>query len=258
VKKKKMLVVVDYQNDFVDGSLGFPGAELLDAGIAAEIRKYTENGDVVIATLDSHDDEYLSSREGRRLPIEHAILGTHGEEMYGKTGTVFRELLDAPGNETAWEITKRSFGVAPDDMVAVIRACCDLCEGGDGDDAPGSVISEIKFVGLVSSICVLSNICVFQAAFPEAQIVVDADLIGDFDPNAEAAMLAVLKSLQVEVIWRKKPVELVTKYDALKSLAAGWACSVCGRECKDKNMVNCCAAFEPTPEFLERAKKELL
>lgn len=258
MKKRKMLVVVDYQNDFVNGSLGFPGAELLDAGIASEIRKYAENDDIVIATRDSHNGDYLSTREGRKLPIEHTILGTHGGDMYGETGKVFYELLDDPSNETVWEITKRTFGVAPDDMMAVIRACCDLCEGGDGDDDPGSVISEIKFVGLVSSICVLSNICVFQATFPESQIVVDADLIGDFDPNAEAAMLAVLKSLQVEVIWRKKPVELVTKYDALKSLAAGWACSVCGRECKDKNMVNCCAAFEPTPEFLERAKKELL
>ena len=75
---KKMLVVVDYQNDFVDGALGFPGAEKLDHGIAQKIKEFAERGDHVVVTLDTHYDNYLDTREGKALPVPHCIEGTHG------------------------------------------------------------------------------------------------------------------------------------------------------------------------------------
>ena len=68
---KKILIVIDYQNDFVSGSLGFEGAEKLDAGICRRIAEYRAAGDEVAFTLDTHTSDYLSTQEGRNLPVVH-------------------------------------------------------------------------------------------------------------------------------------------------------------------------------------------
>ena len=78
---EKYLFVIDYQKDFVDGALGFPGAEKLDAGIAAKVRQYGKGH--VIFTRDTHFENYLETREGRNLPIVHCVKGTPGWELYG-------------------------------------------------------------------------------------------------------------------------------------------------------------------------------
>ena len=82
---KKLLIVVDYQKDFVDGSLGFAGAELLDAPIAAKIAAYRAAGDDVAFTFDTHTPDYLSTQEGRKLPLAHCIRGSEGWALYGAT-----------------------------------------------------------------------------------------------------------------------------------------------------------------------------
>ena len=79
----RYLFVIDYQNDFVDGALGFPGAELLDSKIAAKVRSY--GAGKVLFTRDTHFENYLSTREGKNLPIVHCIQGTPGWEVYGNT-----------------------------------------------------------------------------------------------------------------------------------------------------------------------------
>ena len=81
---KKLLIVVDYQNDFVDGALGFPGAEKLDDIIAGKIQDYRKNNQEVIFTLDTHRPDYLETEEGRKLPVPHCLEGTKGHELYGK------------------------------------------------------------------------------------------------------------------------------------------------------------------------------
>ncbi|MBQ3256897.1 MAG: isochorismatase family protein, partial [Oscillospiraceae bacterium] len=83
---KKLLVVIDYQNDFVNGSLGFEGAELLDERIAAKVKAYHKEKDAhVIYTQDTHKNNYLKTQEGKKLPIPHCIRNTEGWEVYGKT-----------------------------------------------------------------------------------------------------------------------------------------------------------------------------
>ena len=82
---ERLLVVVDYQKDFVDGALGFAGAENLDLRIAAKIKRYHDAGDVVVFTDDTHWKNYLTTQEGRKLPVEHCICGTPGWELYGET-----------------------------------------------------------------------------------------------------------------------------------------------------------------------------
>ena len=181
----KLLVVVDYQKDFVDGALGFPGAELLDAGIAAKIRAYMESGDYIVQTMDTHEVNYLSTREGKHLPVMHCITGTDGWETYGETAKAIDEAKNSPRFR---RIHKATFPVHPQDMLDL------LAWVGEKE------ITEMEFVGLVSNICVISNICVFQGAFPLAQVLVDHNLIASHDPEAHEAVLEVMRGLQVEFL----------------------------------------------------------
>ena len=85
---KKLLVVVDYQNDFVSGSLGFPKAAQLEEAIIKKIEDYRAAGDDVVFTLDTHGPDYLSTQEGKNLPVEHCIKGTDGWQLYGKVAAL--------------------------------------------------------------------------------------------------------------------------------------------------------------------------
>ena len=82
---KRLLIVVDYQKDFVDGALGFPGAEALDGPIAEKIAAYRAAGDDVAFTLDTHGPGYAGTQEGKKLPVPHCIKGEPGWRLYGRT-----------------------------------------------------------------------------------------------------------------------------------------------------------------------------
>ena len=181
----KLLVVVDYQKDFVDGALGFPGAEKLDAGIAAKIRGYSQCGDYIVQTMDTHQTDYLTTREGKHLPVEHCIARTEGWQTYGETAKAIAEVEHSPFFR---RVNKSTFPVHPRDMMELLDWI------GDNE------ITHIEFVGLVSNICVISNLCVFQGAFPLAQTVVSPDLIASHDPKAHEAVLEVMRGLQVELL----------------------------------------------------------
>lgn len=178
----KMLVVVDYQNDFVDGALGFHGAEKLDTGIAAKVQEFLDHSDLIVVTKDTHGNDYLNTREGRSLPVPHCIEGTPGHELYGKTG----ELIESSRpNPKMYVIDKTTFGACAEELWALPR----------GYNAPDT----IEFVGLVTNMCVLANVCCFQAMYPNAQIIVHADLCASFDKELHNKTLDVLRGMQVEV-----------------------------------------------------------
>ena len=176
---ERYLFVIDYQNDFVDGALGFPGAEKLDAGIAAKVRAYGPGR--VLFTRDTHFENYLDTREGRLLPVTHCIRGTEGWQLYGETAAACAE-VNAPA------IDKLVFGMDVTDpaTAAVLPQRAD----------------EIELVGLVSNICVVSNACVLQARYPEARIIVDASLTASMDPVMHEKVMDVLEGFQVKVINR--------------------------------------------------------
>ena len=175
----RYLFVIDYQNDFVDGALGFPGAEALDPGIAAKVRAYGEGH--VLFTRDTHFDNYLSTREGRLLPVTHCIRGTRGWELYGETAVAVAE-VKAPA------IDKLVFGMdVTDPATAAV-----LPEAAD----------EIELVGLVSNICVVSNAVVLQSKYPEATMIVDAACTDSFDKGLHEKVLDVLAGFQVKIINR--------------------------------------------------------
>ncbi|MEE0109842.1 MAG: cysteine hydrolase family protein [Oscillospiraceae bacterium] len=172
----RYLFVIDYQNDFVDGALGFPGAEKLDEKIAAKVRRYGKGH--VFFTRDTHFENYLETREGRNLPVVHCIQGTKGWEVYGETAKALAE-VEAPG------IDKLVFGMdVTDPATAAV-----LPERAD----------EIELVGLVSNICVVSNAVVLQSRYPEAVISVDAACTDSFDKTLHEKVLDVLAGFQVNV-----------------------------------------------------------
>ena len=176
---KKYLFVIDYQNDFVDGALGFPGAEKLDEKIAAKVRAYGKGR--VLFTRDTHFENYLTTREGKNLPVVHCIKGTQGWQVYGETAKALEE-VEAPG------IDKLVFGMdVTDPATAAV-----LPEAAD----------EIELVGLVSNICVVSNAGVLQSKYPEATIIVDAACTDSFDKSLHEKVLDVLEGFQVKVINR--------------------------------------------------------
>ena len=87
----KLLIVVDYQNDFVNGSLGFAGAQALEEAICEKIQAYQKAGDDVVCTLDTHGEDYSETQEGRKLPIPHCLRNTQGWQLYGKTAELLKD-----------------------------------------------------------------------------------------------------------------------------------------------------------------------
>ena len=172
---KKCLIVIDYQNDFVFGVLGFPKAAALEDRIVKKIRTYHDQGDDVLFTLDSHDTDYLRSREGRYLPVPHCIKGTNGHNLYGRTG----ETLIS--DDICFE--KKTFG--SDGLYEYLKR---------------TMYSQIELVGVVTNICVISNAILAKTAQPETDICVDASCVASNDEALHEAALKVMKSLQIEII----------------------------------------------------------
>ncbi|MDR3766093.1 MAG: isochorismatase family cysteine hydrolase [Butyricicoccus sp.] len=181
---KKLLAVIDYQNDFVSGALGFPGAETIDHGIAHLVQAWLAMGDQVLFTLDTHQEDYLQTREGLALPIPHCLAGSFGAQLYGETQALCCETC---ANAQIHVVHKRSFGMDPADALRLRERI--------GED-----VTEIQIVGLVTNLCVISNAILLQSTWPNAQITVDASLCGSSDLDLQQKALDVLKGLQIHVI----------------------------------------------------------
>ena len=175
---KRLLVVVDYQKDFVDGSLGFEGAELLDGPIASKIHEYKARSDEVIFTMDTHGPSYMELQEGKKLPIVHCQNGTDGWKVYGETGKL---------QQDAMTICKHTFGSFDLAMMAMEKG-----------------YDSIELVGLVSNICVITNAILLKTAQPEAEIIVDASCTASANAKLHEEALDVLEGLQVTVVNRRK------------------------------------------------------
>ncbi len=171
----KALVVVDYQADFVNGALGFAGAELLEPIISDKIAKCRSDGGQVIFTLDTHGENYLETAEGKKLPVMHCVDGTAGHMLYGRIAECVEE--------SDIVIKKPSFGSL--ELADLLKKC--------GFD-------EVELCGLVTDICVVSNAIIAKAALPESRIVVDSKACASFDKKAHESALAVMRSIQIDVL----------------------------------------------------------
>ena len=176
--KKKLLIVVDYQNDFVAGSLGFPGAVAIEDNIAAKIQAYRELEEAgqIIFTMDTHGKDYLKTQEGLNLPVEHCIKGFDGWQLYGKIGTL--------QTEEDLVFSKPTFGSL--ELADYLRTREDEYE-------------SVELVGVVTNICVISNMVIAKAAMPEVPIFIDADCVASNDEALGEAALAIMENLHVKV-----------------------------------------------------------
>ncbi|HHX00190.1 MAG TPA: cysteine hydrolase [Acholeplasmataceae bacterium] len=173
---KKLLIVVDFQVDFVTGALGFPKAKEVEEVIYEKIKLYQKNNDDIIFTFDTHDDNYLNTVEGKKLPIVHCIKGTKGHALYGKVNEF---------KDRGVSFEKPTFG------------SLDL-----GIYLKDKNYQEIEVCGLVSNICVISNAVIAKSAIPNAVIKVDAKATASFDEDLHEKALDVLEGLHVEVVNR--------------------------------------------------------
>ncbi len=172
----KYLVVVDVQNDFVDGSLGTAEAVAM---LPALLDKVSSFDGTVILTKDTHTSDYLSTQEGKYLPVEHCIKGTKGWELPEQL-----ENIAAINNLRVYE--KPTFGSV------------DLMSDFARLNADGKV-DEVELVGLCTDICVISNALMLKAAMPEVAICVDSACCAGVTPEKHNSALEVMKSCQIIV-----------------------------------------------------------
>ena len=176
---RRILVVVDMQNDFISGSLGSAEAQTIVPKVIDKISKW--DGDI-IATLDTHEENYLETREGRFLPVPHCIEDTEGHKINKR---VMNALFDKHYDKTSSlnTLTKHTFGSTA--LPELIR---------------GAGVDYIELIGLCTDICVVSNALILKANYPDIEITVDASCCAGVTPESHQAALTTMKMCQINVI----------------------------------------------------------
>lgn len=168
----KVLIVVDMQNDFIDGALGTPEAVAIVPAVAAKLAAARAEGTQVIFTRDTHTDDYLRTQEGQKLPVPHCIRGTAGWEISPALPVGDSPVIDKP-----------TFGST--ELGALLSAL-----------AP----EQMEFIGLCTDICVISNVLLAKACLPEVPIRVDSACCAGVTPQSHETALAAMRMCQIEVI----------------------------------------------------------
>ena len=171
-----ILIIVDVQNDFVDGSLGTKEAVSIISNVCSKIKNF--EGDIYV-TKDTHFDNYLSTSEGKKLPIEHCVKESDGWQL---NEDVERALSD----KEYTIIEKNSFGSL--ELPDIIR------------QKYSNLDFQIEIVGLCTDICVVSNALILKANFPENEIKVDASCCAGVTVESHNASLLTMKMCQIDVI----------------------------------------------------------
>lgn len=167
---KRTLIVIDMQNDFIDGALGTAEAQAIVPNVKKKIEEYKARGDKIIFTRDTHRSDYLETNEGKHLPVEHCINGTYG--------WIISDEVNYPEYR---HINKHTFGYTHWNY--------------EFDD-----LEDVELVGLCTDICVVSNALILKAQFPNANITVDASCCAGVTPESHQAALTTMKMCQINVI----------------------------------------------------------
>ena len=172
----KLLIIVDYQNDFVDGALGFEGADKISIVIKEKIEQYLKEQNDIIFTLDTHEENYMETMEGSKLPVKHCIKGSEGWKIHESVNYIplakkVFEKPTFPSLELANYLKEHEY-------------------------------DEVELCGLVSNICVISNAVMVKSALPNAKIFIDAKATDSFDKPLQEKCFDVLEGLHIEVINR--------------------------------------------------------
>lgn len=172
-----LLIVVDYQVDFVTGALGFPEAKAIEEAVCNKIQARSKEGYDIIFTFDTHEPDYLSTREGRKLPVSHCQRGSEGWNLYGRTAELLR---------LGMGFEKNAFGSL--ELAQYLR---------------DKKYRRVELIGVVTQLCVLSCTVLAAAALPESDIIVDAACCASPNGPLHESALDVLEALQITVANRK-------------------------------------------------------
>jgi len=177
---KKILVVVDMQNDFIDGALGNNECKAVVPNVVNKIKNF--DGNEIFYTLDTHQNNYMNTQEGRKLPVVHCIEETNGWMLN-------KNIEDAINNNGASivEVRKPTFG-----SVNLANEFMFMFEENNE--------FEVEFVGICTDICVISNAMLIKTFFPEAKVVVDASCCAGVTPESHKNALEAMKMCQIEII----------------------------------------------------------
>ena len=170
---QKILVVVDMQNDFIDGALGTAEAVAIVPKVAEKIKNFDGT---VLYTRDTHEEKYMETQEGRNLPVPHCIRGTEGWQIRTELQQAGAEVVDKP-----------TFGS---------RALAEKLVEMNREEA----IESITLIGLCTDICVISNAFVIKAFLPETPIIVDAACCAGVTPKSHERALEAMKVCQIAVV----------------------------------------------------------
>ena len=184
---KKLLVVVDMQNDFITGSLGTKEAEGIVNVVCDKITSWS--GDIIF-TQDTHEENYLETLEGTKLPVKHCIEGTDGWNICDKVEAAL-DTVRKRNNQAVIGVLKNTFGSFNLAKIAMDRILSDL------NKKPWD---EIELCGLCTDICVINNALILRAKFPNVPITIRKDLCAGVTVEKHNAALEVLKSCQIDVI----------------------------------------------------------
>lgn len=172
---RKILIVIDMQNDFIDAALGTKEALGIVEAVKDKIRSYPAAD--VIATMDTHENDYLDTQEGKNLPVPHCIKGSEGWKLRPDIAALL---------EGAQIYEKPTFGSTA--LAEDLKAMSEKEE------------IEIELIGLCTDICVVSNALLLKAAMPEVKICVDASCCAGVTPKKHLAALETMRSCQISVI----------------------------------------------------------
>ena len=179
----KILVVVDMQNDFIDGALGTPEAQAIVPKVVEKIESWDGS---IVTTQDFHTENYLSTQEGKRLPIVHCRYDTDGHQLHPSVKEVVHPKIEMGGM-----YFKEGFG--SDDLAK------DLSDTIRHGEPLGFKIDEIHLCGLCTDICVLANAITIKTFCPEARIVVDASCCAGTTPEAHEIALKAMRQCQIDI-----------------------------------------------------------
>ena len=173
-KMRKILIVIDMQNDFIDAALGTKEAAAIVESVKSKIRSYPTAD--VIATMDTHFENYMETQEGRYLPVPHCIKGSEGWKIRPEIAGLL---------EGAKIYEKPTFGSTA--LAADLKALSEKEE------------IELELIGLCTDICVVSNALLLKASMPEVKISVDAACCAGVTPEKHKAALETMRSCQIQV-----------------------------------------------------------
>lgn len=175
----KVLIVIDMQNDFIDGALGTKEAVSIVPKVAEKIRNFDGK---VVYTRDTHDENYLETQEGRNLPVVHCVRGTQGWEIHPQIAELCSgDILNKPtfgSIELGYKLNeyKRNLRVVKGDQ-----------------------IESVTLVGLCTDICLISNAMILKSFFPEIPIIVDASCCAGVTPESHKNALEAMKMCQIQI-----------------------------------------------------------